>query len=170
MVCGVILAPKWPNFDQFHQKWIFTKISKNWFWVMELCILGTIRGTNWSHRPKFRESSQQKFSIKVVKVVSVRFKDINPVENFINGGNLVKIGRFLWKWSKLGHFGGQNDVICQNFGKVDQFIFPYRFLKIISVRFMDINLVKNVFNGVNLAKIGRFLWKWSKLGDFESWF
>ena len=40
---------------------------------------------------------------------------INLVKNVINGVNLVKVGNF---WSKLGHFGGQNDVICQNLGKV----------------------------------------------------
>ena len=31
---------------------------------------------------------------------------------------------------------------------------------------MDINLVKNVINGVNLVKIGHFWWKYSKLGHF----
>ena len=35
-----------------------------------------------------------------------------------------------------------------------------------SVRFIDINLVKNVINGVNLVKIGHFLWKLSILGHF----
>ena len=44
--------------------------------------------------------------------------DRNVVKNVINGVNLVKIGHSWWNWSKLGHFGGQNDVICQNFGKV----------------------------------------------------
>ena len=38
------------------------------------------------------------------------------------------------------------------------------FLKIISVRFMDINLVKYVINGANLVKIGHFWWKLSKSG------
>ena len=31
---------------------------------------------------------------------------------------------------------------------------------------MDINLVKNVINGVNLVKIWHFWWKWSKLDHF----
>ena len=31
-----------------------------------------------------------------------------------------------------------------------------KFLKIISVRFMDINLVKNAINGVNFVQIGHF--------------
>ena len=30
----------------------------------------------------------------------------------------MKIGHFWRKWSKLAHFGGQNDVIVQNFGKM----------------------------------------------------
>ena len=40
------------------------------------------------------------------------------------------------------------------------------FLKIILVRFMDRNLVKNVINGVNLVKIGHVLGKTVKIGSF----
>ena len=36
----------------------------------------------------------------------------------------------------------------------------------ISVRFMDRNLVKNVIKGVNLVKIGQFLAKMVKIGSF----
>ena len=49
---------------------------------------------------------------------------------------------------------------CRHISKFDEsapIIFPYRRLKIISVRFMDRNVVKNVINGVNLVKIGNFL-------------
>ena len=49
----------------------------------------------------------------------------------------------------------QNDVIDQNLGERGQKI-SLKVSKIISVRFMDINLVKNVINGVNLVKIGHF--------------
>ena len=47
--------------------------------------------------------------------------------------------------------------------------FPQMFLKIISVRFMDRNLVKNVINEVNLVKIGQnrsFLVKMVEIGSF----
>ena len=43
-----------------------------------------------------------------------------------------------------------------NLGNVVKYFFPEWFLKIISVRFMDINLVKYVINGTNLVKIGTF--------------
>ena len=49
-------------------------------------------------------------------IILVNFMDIYLVKNDINGVNLVKIGHFWWKWSNLGHFGGKNDVISQNFG------------------------------------------------------
>ena len=60
------------------------------------------------------------------------------------------------KWGKLSQFGGKNDVLSQNFGKVVKKMF-LKFPNIISVRFMDIYLVKNVINDVNLVKIGHFL-------------
>ena len=92
--------------------------------------------------------------------------DINLVKNVINGVNLVKVGRFLVKMVKIGSFWGQNRASGQNLGKVVKKVFLKMFLKIISVRFIDINLVKNVINGVNLDKIGHFWRKLSKLGNF----
>ena len=44
--------------------------------------------------------------------------DINLAKNVFNGVNLVTMGHFGPEFSKFGHFGGQNDVIDQNFGKV----------------------------------------------------
>ena len=47
--------------------------------------------------------------------------DKNLVKYVINGANLVKIGHFGENGQNrvtLAYFGGQNDVICQNFGKV----------------------------------------------------
>ena len=82
--------------------------------------------------------------------------DRNLVKNVINGVNLVKIGHFWSKWSKLGHFGGKNDIICRHLGKCVKYLWT-------NIRFMDINVVKNLINGVNLVKIGHF---WSKLGHF----
>ena len=58
-----------------------------------------------------------------LKIISVRFMDINLDEYVINGTNLDKIGHFWSKWSKLGHFGGQNDVIGQNLGIVVKKLF-----------------------------------------------
>ena len=39
-------------------------------------------------------------------------------------------------------------------------------IKVISVRFIDRNLLKNVTNGVNLVRIGHFLLKCQTFGDF----
>ena len=57
------------------------------------------------------------------------------------------------KMVKIGSFWGQNGASGPKFRESGQKIFLKMFLKIISVRFMDINLV---FNGVNLVKIGLF--------------
>ena len=56
---------------------------------------------------------------------------------------------------KIGSFWGQNGASGQNLGKVFKKFFLKMFLKIISVRFMEINLVKNVINGVNLVNFGQ---------------
>ena len=66
----------------------------------------------------------------------------------------------------MAYFWGQNYVICQNLGKAVKLFFPLKFIKNISVRFMDRNLVKNVIKGVNLVKIGHFLVKTVKIGSF----
>ena len=54
----------------------------------------------------------------------VRFIIIPLVKSVINGLNLDKVSHFWWKWSKLGHFVGQNDVIIQHFrvGRKDFFL------------------------------------------------
>ena len=61
-------------------------------------------GPKWRHRPKFRESGHIFFLQKFIKIISVRFMVINLVKSVINGVNLVKIGHFWWKWSKIGSF------------------------------------------------------------------
>ena len=56
-----------------------------------------------------------------LKIISVRLMDINLVKYVINGDNLVKIGHFGENGQNrviLAHFGLQNNVIYQNFGKV----------------------------------------------------
>ena len=60
------------------------------------------------------------------------------------------------KMVKIGSFWGQNGASGQNLGKVFKNFFLKMFLKIISVGFMEINLVKNVINGVIFFKIGHF--------------
>ena len=55
--------------------------------------------------------------------------DMKLAKNVINGVKLVKVGHFWSKWSKLGHFGGQNDVICQSLGKVVKKIFTVKVSK-----------------------------------------
>ena len=57
------------------------------------------------------------------------------------------------KMVKIESFWVQIDVISQNFRKVVIKIFPYKFLKILSVSFMDRNVVENVIKGVNFVKI-----------------
>ena len=93
--------------------------------------------------------------------------DINLVKNVINWVDLVKIGHIWRKWSKLSHFGiiwGSKCLYMSKFWESGPIIF---FLKVSKnyFRFMDINVVKNVINGVNLVKLGHFRWKWSKLGN-----
>ena len=72
---------------------------------MKMVKIGSFWGPKWRHRPKFREIGQKNVLKMFLKIISVRFMDINLVKNVINGVNLVKIGRFWRKWSKLGHFG-----------------------------------------------------------------
>ena len=115
-----------------------------------------ILAPKWHHISKFGEIGQIIFHKKFLRIISVIFMDIVLVKNVINRVNLVKLGHFWWKCSKFWHFGGQNDAIYQNLGEVVKKIFHWKFLKIISVRIMDIILVKNVINRVNLVKIGHF--------------
>ena len=70
-----------------------------------------------------------------LKIISVRFMDKNLVKYVINGANLVKIGNFWWKWSNLGHFGDQNDVIDPPFKEGRKYFFRKSVSKVISVRF-----------------------------------
>ena len=63
---------------------------------------------------KFGESGEIIVSLKVSKNYFNQFMDKNAVIYVINGVNLVKIGHSWLIWSKLGHFGDQNDVIGPN--------------------------------------------------------
>ena len=81
----------WVNLVKIgHFGWKWSKIRSFW--------------PKWRHRPKFRESGKIFFSLKVLKIISVSFMEINWVKIVINGVNLVKIGHFGWKWSKIGSF------------------------------------------------------------------
>ena len=60
-------------------------------------------------------SFQTIFSIKVFKNYLSLVYGQKLGKNLINGVNLVKIGHFS---EKFLNFGGKNDVIGQNFGKV----------------------------------------------------
>ena len=83
----VILPPKWVIFGQNGPNWV----------ILE---------PQWLHRLTYMENGKNYFLWMLLKFISVRFMDINFVKNAINGVNLVKIGNFWWKYSKLGHFGG----------------------------------------------------------------
>ena len=74
--------------------------------------------------PHFRVGRKYFFLKTVSKVILVSFINITLAKNVINGVNLVKIGHFWAKWSKFGDFGGQNEVIGQNLGKVVKSFFP----------------------------------------------
>ena len=95
-----ILAPKMSNFWPFSPK--MTYFDR----------IGSFCGLKWR---------QKILSLKFIKTISVRYISINLVKkNVINGVNLDNICHFLW--TKLGHFGsffgGTNDGIGQNFGKL----------------------------------------------------
>ena len=51
-------------------------------------------GPKWRHRPKFRESGQIFFSLKVFKNDFSQVCGHKLVKSVINGVNLVKIGHF----------------------------------------------------------------------------
>ena len=104
--------------------------------------IGSFWGQKWRHKSKFWEIGQKNFSLKVSK-------------NY-----LIQV---------YGHIFGRkcHCVISQNLGKLVKNFLLYMFLRIILVKFMDINLVKNDINGVNLVKIDHFWWKWSKSGHFD---
>ena len=85
-----------------------------------------------------------------LKIISVRFMDINLVKYVINGDNLVKIGHFWRKWSKLGHFRKILASKCRHMSKFSESGPIILFLKVYKNYFsqvMDIYLVKNVING-----------------------
>ena len=92
--------------------------------------------------------------------------DRNLTKNVIKGVNLAKIGHFWWKLVKMAHFWVQNDVISQNLGKVVKKNFLQKFGNIIPGGSPWKNLTKKVIKGVNLAKIGHFLWKLVKMPHF----
>ena len=105
---------------------------------------------------------------KFLNIILARFIDKNLVKNVINGSNLVKIGHFWWKWSKLVHFGIIWGSKCRHMSK---FLESSPIILSLQVsknyfRFMDLNVVKNAINGGNLVKIGHIWWKWSKLCYF----
>ena len=121
------------NSDAMTAIWLVTCVSEpsNWISITlyELVLfIGKYLNTNlWINLslngrkiwPKFREGGQQIFSLKVTKnYLSRGYWQKFGKKNVIKGVNLVKIGHFWWKWSKLGNFGGQNDVIGQNLVKV----------------------------------------------------
>ena len=108
---------------------------------------------------KLGERGQRIFNKMFLKIISVRVMDINLVKYVINAENLVKIGHFFVKMVKIGSFwhilGAKMTSYVKIWGKWLNNVFQ-KVSKIISVRFMDIKLVRNVINCVNLVKIGHF--------------
>ena len=64
---------------------------------------------------------------------------------------------FLVKMVKIWPFGGQKCRHRSKIGEIGEKNFSLKFCKSISVKFMGMNLVKNVINGANLVKTG-ILW------------
>ena len=92
--------------------------------------------------------------------------DINLIKNVINGVNLVKIGLFWWKWSKLGHLGPK----LRHRPKFRERGHKNLSLKISKNYFCKVygqKFGRNAINGFDLVKIGHFWWKRSKLCHFD---
>ena len=121
-------------------------------------LLFTEDGFRGGSMPKLTEIERNQLNL-----IQNYFPFKNLVKYVINGANLVKIDHFWWKLSKSGHFGIFWAPKRRHMSKSGEF-FSLTFSKIISVRFMYINLVKNVINVINLVKICHFWWKWAKIG------
>ena len=94
MACGVILAPKWPNFDQFHKEWyILTKLT-------QLMTFLTIF-----------------MSIILTEIILTKFMSTNLIEI------IFKIFREKIIWPLSLNFGlwRQNELILTIFTKNDLF-------------------------------------------------
>ena len=101
--------PDWNNFKKHLQKTFFTTFPKSWpvasFWpqndpILTIFTKNDLFLPNWSTLMTFLPFwHRMSFCPK-------------------NDPILVNIGHFWWKWSKLGHFRDDNDVISQNLGKV----------------------------------------------------
>ena len=74
----------------------------------------------WPYSPKIPILTKwTPLMIFVSKFMSINRTEINFRNLYgINGDNVVKRAHFWWKRSKLDHFGGQNDAIGQNLGRV----------------------------------------------------
>ena len=109
------------------------------------------------------------FTLKIWKHYVSQVYWHNFGQNVINGVNLVKIGHFWWKWSKSGHFGifwGPKWRHMSKFWESGQIIFSWKVSKNYFSQVYRQKFGQNVINGVNLVKIGHFLWKLSILGHF----
>ena len=78
---------------------------------------------------KFGKICQIIFSLKVSKTYFSQFHGHNLGKNVINGVNLVEIGHFWLKCSKLVPFWGQNYPHMSKFGKSCQIIFSIKHSK-----------------------------------------
>ena len=144
------------------------KIGHFWWKWSKLGHFGIILGSKFRHMSKFWESGPKILFLNVSKNY-FRFMDINVVKIVINWVNLVKMGHFLWKWSKLGHFCIIWGSKCRHMSKFWESGPIMLSLKVSKNYFSQVygqKCGKNVINGFNLVKLGHFWWKWSKSGNF----
>ena len=119
---------------------------------------------NWSNN----------FSLKVSKnYFSQIYRHKFGQKCYFNGVNLVEIGHFWWKWSKSGHLAyfGAKWRHMSTFLESGQIISTLKVSKNYFNQVYGQKSGKNVINGVNLVKIGHFLWKCSQSAHFggEKW-
>ena len=120
-----------------HSLWTWSKLG-------HFCI---IWGSKCRHMSKFWESGPIILSLNVSKnILSQVYGQKCGKKNVINGVNLVKIGHFWWKWSKLGHFGiiwGSKCRHMSTFREISPIILSLKVSKNY-FRFMDRNVVKKM--------------------------
>ena len=145
------------------------KIGHFWWKWSKMGHFGIIWVSKCRHMSKFWESGPIILFLKVSKNYFSQIYGQKCGKNVINGVNLVKIGHFWWKWTKLGHFGKIWGPKCRHmstFWESGPIILSLKVSKNYFSQVYGQKCGKNDINGVILVKIGHFWWKWSKLGHF----
>ena len=130
-----------------------TTFPKFWDW-------GQKNGQNWVILAYFGRQNDI-ICKKFLKIIPVRFLDINLVKIVINGVNLVKIGNLCEIVPNSIIFGGKNEVICQNFGKVVKNFFTKKIEKSFQgSTCIWMNLTKKSLKGSKWTKYAFFVFSY----------